>query len=139
MNVHSMTSENRYARARGGEAYSTDPYLDLYLLVVRHFYPATGTIVKHIVRVSCRYVPPKIRLISKECSVVCTYAFLYLQENPQDAAQLNSKRSKTMRAYVYCIYFDCTSIIQPVEIVSPQAVHIDQSFLTIFFFKNSLL
>ena len=46
------------------------------------------------------------------------YAFFHLQENAQDTAQLNSKRSKTMGAYVYCIYFDCTSVIQPIEIVS---------------------
>ena len=38
------------------------------------------------------------------------YAFFLLQENAQYTAQLNSKRSKTMGAYVYCIYFDCTSV-----------------------------
>ena len=45
------------------------------------------------------------------------YAFLHLQENAQNTAQLNSKRSKTMRPYVHCIYSDYSSIIQSVEIV----------------------
>ena len=44
MLMHSMTNENKYALARQVEAESIDPYLSLYLLVMRYFYPATGTI-----------------------------------------------------------------------------------------------
>ena len=46
------------------------------------------------------------------------YAFLYLQENAQNIAQLNSKRNKAMRAYKHCIYSDYTSDIQSFEVVS---------------------
>ena len=80
MLMHSMTSENKYALAGQGETESIDPYLFIitklaiytcaYAIILSREGHRVLSIEKHVVRPICT-IPRKIRLISKECFVVC--------------------------------------------------------------------
>ena len=66
------------------------------------------------------------------------YAFFHLQENAQNTVQLNSNRNKTMRIYKHCNVHTLITLqiySQSKSSVS-QSVHIDQSLLTTWPFKE---
>ena len=65
------------------------------------FIPGLAPCIKHR---NTMYVYPSEDPANAEKVIRGLYTFLHLQENAQNTAQLNIKRGKTMRAYVYCTY-----------------------------------